>query len=128
MVCLYCISTNCIWSRLDIVWNGSSLLLFQLFGINYCIPVVDVIHLILLTLEEIFEEFSKILVIRFLIKTQIFGVWKVSCEFRGKTLAQFLHRSLQFLLHYLLLFVLFICSFHILPREGTSQKIHEHIS
>jgi hypothetical protein len=90
-------------------------------------PVKNVVVLITFPNEEIVEELVKVGIVGFVIETEGMTVVQKDAKFVGETSAKEIGRGSHFFLHDTVIFLLLGCCLQPLPRELTTQKVHENI-
>ena len=91
-------------------------------------PVILVVELVAVPLEQIFEHLLHGGVVGSLVESQISALAEVLGELNGVALAEDLNRSRQLLLLDPLILVPLVVGLKSLPRQRTSQKVHHHVS
>jgi hypothetical protein len=90
-------------------------------------PVENVVVLITFANEEIAEEFAKVGIVGFVIEAEGTTVVQKDAKLVGETSAKEIGGGSHFFLHDTIVFLLLGCCLQPLPRELTTQKVHENI-
>jgi len=99
---------------------------FFLFGQND--PVVLIVILVAVSLEEILEHVSHGTVLRSLIESQVSALAQILGELDWIAFAEHFDRGGQFLFLDAFILVTLVVSLESLPRKHASQEIHDQIA
>ena len=115
-------------SSLDVVFQLFFLFLhaFLLLGQDH--PVVLVVVLVPVSLEQLLEHRPHRRVVRALIETQVSGLTQILRELDWVSLAEDFDRSSQLLLLDAFVLVLLVVGLESLPGQHSAQEVHGHIT
>jgi hypothetical protein len=99
-----------------------------LLGATLNAPIENVVVLIALANEKITEKLAKVRVVGLVVETKGAGVIEEDSKFVGIASAEEIGGGGHFLLHDAIIFLLLSSSLEPLPRKGTAEEVHEHVS
>jgi hypothetical protein len=91
-------------------------------------PVEDVVVLVTLTDKEITEELAEVGVVRLVVEAKSTSIVQENPKFVGESSAKEIGRGGHLLLHDAVVLLLLGSSLEALPRQSTTQEVHEDIS
>src|ERR1700733_1100792 len=91
-------------------------------------PIENVVVLVAFANEKVTEKFAKVRVVGLVVETKGAGVVEENSKFVGIASAEEIGGSGHFLLHDAIVFLLLGSSLEPLPRKGTTEEVHEHVS
>lgn len=91
-------------------------------------PVEDIIVLVTLADKEVAEEFAQVAIVGLVVKAEGTAIVEENAEFIGEAATEQVGRSGHLLLHNTIVLLLLGGSLETLPRELSTQEVHEDVS